>query len=118
RLWVGEREATGKVSLYHGPVLLAYDTRFGPHDAEHPPVVDVARPPQVIEGRGAHTPAPQPFLLMDFATEDGGRLRLCDFASAGAAGNRYASWLPANGQVPTPFRREDPLRAVWPNGAE
>jgi DUF1680 family protein len=114
RLWVGEREAAGKVSLYHGPLLLAYDTRFGPYDTQHLPVVDLTRAPHLLDAQQTQTPAPSPLLLIEFATEDGGLLRLCDFASAGAAGNPYASWLPAARQNPAPFHHVNPLRAQWP----
>ena len=40
----------------------------------------------------------------------GQELMLCDFASAGAAGNAYVSWLPAPGVVRLPFTRENPSR--------
>src|SRR5205085_5305782 len=48
-----------------------------------------------------------------FPTGDGGTIALCDFASAGASGNRYVSWLPVHALKPVPFSRDNPLRAVW-----
>jgi hypothetical protein len=48
------------------------------------------------------------------ATTDGRWVWLCDFASAGAAGNLYVSWLPTRGLKPVAFSRDNPLRARWP----
>jgi hypothetical protein len=44
--------------------------------------------------------------------EGGSTVRLVDYASAGADGSRYATWLPLAG-VPaaTPFSRATPLRS-------
>jgi DUF1680 family protein len=120
RLWVGEREAAGRVSLYRGPVLLAYDPRFDVYDPTHLPTIDVTRPPvgsvgAVPERRATQTARLQALMRLQFVTTDGGRIWLCDFASAGAGGNPYVSWLPASGMTPAPFTQANPLRAVWPD---
>ncbi|MBI2939663.1 MAG: glycoside hydrolase family 127 protein [Chloroflexi bacterium] len=90
RLWIGEREAEGKVSVYRGPVLLAYDPRFNAVDPDDLPRLG----PRNLTGTLA-TPRgrPAPILTVKLATE-GRDLYLCDFASAGAAGNPYVTWLP------------------------
>ncbi|MFN8514719.1 MAG: glycoside hydrolase family 127 protein [Thermomicrobiales bacterium] len=110
-LWPGEREAAGKVALYQGPILLAYDPRFDAYDPTELPALDLACAPEALE---VDSPAPRPLLLRRFATVGGGSIALCDFASAGAAGNRYVSWLPAPGLGAVPFGRDNPWRMAGP----
>ena len=119
----GDREAAGKVSLYRGPLLLAWDQAYTPYDEESLPAIDAARlgsaratPSRPALGLAAT--GPRPWLLMDVPTAGGGMVRLCDFASAGAAGTRYRSWLPgasAPPPPPMPLRPYDGARA--PTGA-
>ncbi len=106
-LWPGECEAAGKAALYQGPLLLAYDPRFDTHDPTALPELDLSRASQPL---APESPAPRPLLLRRFATTNGDSITLCDFASAGAAGNQYASWLPASGLAAVPFSRDNPLR--------
>ncbi len=69
-----------KLSIRTGPVLLAYDPRHDAYDPAQLPLVDRAR---VREGVASASPAPGAAMLsMSFATTNG-RIRLCDFASAG-----------------------------------
>jgi DUF1680 family protein len=92
--WLGEREATGKASVYRGPILLAYDQRFNALDPAELPTLDLTS----LAGDLVHPwGRPAPFLLLRLKV-GGQDLLLCDFASAGAAGNPYLTWLPAGGQ--------------------
>ena len=90
--WLGEREQAGKVSLYRGPILLAYDQRFNAMDPDDVPALSLANPHYAEEQKSGVL---SPLLLLRFTGVDGRALRLCDFASAGAAGTVYRSWLPA-----------------------
>lgn len=97
RFVTGDREQAGKVSIYRGPLLLAYDQRFNAFDeADIPPVhlqgLADARPVAVADEAGVVS---APWLLVDVPAAGGRRVRLCDFANAGAAGTRYRSWLAA-----------------------
>lgn len=89
--WKGEREAAGKVSLYRGPLLFAFDARFNAMDTHEVPVLPLHRMAYAVERCDKY---PQPGILLRFKEYNGPELVLCDFASAGTAGTRYISWLP------------------------
>lgn len=103
----GAAEAAGKVSLYRGPLLLAWDQILNPHDEDAVPALDLPRllrnlpedvrlvesaPP---DSASFHQPRPIVQLELRSPIVEGQPLRLVDFASAGATGARYRSWLPA-----------------------
>jgi hypothetical protein len=90
-LMPGERECQGKVSIYHGPILLAFDPRFNPGLSLDVPRIDIAR---TAQSNGSEWRHPVPFYTQTFFTKDGKPITLCDFATAGMAGNRYLTWLP------------------------
>ncbi len=107
--WTGERECAGKVSLYRGPILLAYDPRFDQFSVDELPALALdALQTQSIDWQIE----PKPVVLEAVATIDGRVARLCDFATAGAAGTRYITWLPAESTPAAPFSRDNPLRAA------
>ncbi|HSV72318.1 MAG TPA: beta-L-arabinofuranosidase domain-containing protein [Chthonomonadales bacterium] len=107
RAVAGDREAAGRVSLFRGPLLLAWDQAHSSVDEERLPAIDVAKLSRArvvpsAPALGLRATGPRPWLLVELATVEGGVLRLCDFASAGAAGTRYRSWLPAASAPPPP----------------
>ena len=101
----GANEAAGRVSLYRGPVLLAYDQASNPFDEDHLPAVNLARLSEarlVSPSPGTVLSTPPAWLRLDLPVGGDGSLRLVDFASAGANGTRYRSWLPAENPPPPP----------------
>ena len=127
----GDLEQAGHAALYRGPILLAADSRFA---AEASAAIDVSKlgesQPIAVDGLGEKaTGLLRPWLAVDVPTIDGRRLRLIDFASAGAATiegqplSTYRSWLPAQGlrpPRPVAWRPADktqcgagPIRFLW-----
>ena len=97
----GDREALGKVSLFRGPLLLAWDQRNNPFDEAGIPHVALDRLTAAKISPQKNGPL-RPWLLVDLPSTDGKNIRLCDYASAGATGTRYRSWLPAANPLPPP----------------
>jgi hypothetical protein len=101
RATAGERRLRGQASLFRGPILLAYDRAW---NAFRRVCNAAARREKPLVGsrsavaahlarressrRGSHG-GPRPRGAKDRDVV------LCDFASAGAAGTRYRTWLPA-----------------------
>ncbi|MCA9445551.1 MAG: glycoside hydrolase family 127 protein [Candidatus Omnitrophica bacterium] len=104
--WVGDGDKAGKISIYHGPLLLAYDQRFNDYDSDAIPTLDY----QNLEEKPVYldTETFQPLIVQEFKGADGTPLRLCDFATAGALGTEYVSWLPVENAPPPPFHVESP----------
>jgi DUF1680 family protein len=104
-------EFTVLCSIYRGPILLAYDPRHNATDPEEFPILKAGRLKlKAVEERTWL----KPWILLEATAQDGRKLRLCDFGSAGAAGNPYKSWLPVSfrekpGAV---FSPENPLRTI------
>jgi len=108
-VWAGERECDGKASIYRGPILLAYDQRYNPMDPDDVPTLDAKN----LEGSSVKwTEWPVPLTLFEFRANSGQKVILCDFASAGAAGTIYRSWLSVEGVKPLSFSVENPLRSA------
>jgi DUF1680 family protein len=107
-LWAGERESSGRASIYRGPILLTYDPRFNPGKPVDPPPLD---PSDLGLRLRSWTGQQPPVLLVEIKTGSGPIL-LCDFASAGFDGSPYRSWLPSGSTTTVPFRREHPWRSA------
>ena len=129
-LWVGERDCKGLTSVYRGPVLLTYDNRYNlpiaeekPESIRHyddwKPQNDTVLEVPELDARALKNRPSEwedwipPWMLFEFGTSDGRKVRLCDFGSAGEAGTPYRSWLPVrNLPGPGTFSRQNPLRSV------
>jgi len=104
----GDGEMFGRMSVYRGPLLLAYDVIHNTVDEAEMPVLNpamlkdarVSFPEQ--DAAGSLIGRYSPWVFVDVPTGDGAGLRLCDYATAGAGGSRYVSWLPAEGLLPPP----------------
>lgn len=95
--WKGQREQEGGISLYRGPILLAYDQRFNAMDSDDLPALNrETLAHALIENEGFLSP----WVLAKFTAPDGRLLHLCDFASAGSTGTFYRSWLDWEGEAP------------------
>lgn len=109
----GANEAVGKVSLYRGPLLLAFDQAENAFDEDALPAIDLQRLGEALVVAPRETSdkleSPlRPWLVLEVPTSDGRPLRLVDFASAGARGTRYRSWLPAKSPPPPPAFTQAP----------
>jgi hypothetical protein len=98
-----------RASVYRGPLLLAHDPHDQSADSAELPVLDGAT---LKLRRGTDRRWLQPWLLLETMAADGSKVHFCDFASAGAAGTAYETWLPvANAPTPVPFANRNPLRS-------
>ncbi len=130
--WRGEKQCQGLASIYRGPILLAYDQRFNPAAPASPKacalpdnLIDVTAdwvreflPVPALDARSlSFEPAGwdgwfRPQILLEGQTSKGQPVRLCDFASAGATGTLYRTWLPVSHARRNPrFSRKNPLRS-------
>lgn len=103
----GAQEAAGKVSLYRGPLLLAFDQAHNSMDEGALPPMErstlgearvVKSSVGAIEAAGRF----EPWLAMELPGPAGQRVQLVDFASAGAMGTRYRTWFVAAEPLPPP----------------
>ena len=105
--WVGEKECAGKISVYRGPLLLAFDQRYNTMDTDEIPVLDIRG---LKNEKIAFGDWPEPWVLLRFRTQQGKEIVLCDFTSAGSVGTHYRSWLPGRGISGRAFSKASP---VW-----
>ncbi len=99
-------------SIYRGPVLLAYDARFNDGDFLPENIPYLAEPALKLVPKWEKVPSDNPLILLEGKDATGKAVRYCDFASAGATGNYYQSWVPVGFQCPeVEFSRENPRRS-------
>ena len=101
----GDRHVDYKTSLYSGPILLAYDQSLNTLDPAELPALDFNR---LTLKPAACASAFQPMVLFEVRGEKDTPFFLCDYATAGAHGAWYASWLRVDNAPPAPFAQ------VWP----
>jgi DUF1680 family protein len=107
--WVGERESFGLASVYQGPILLAFDPVYNTVDPETVPEMDArSLQLQAVESQRSI----KPWLLVKVRAANGQDVTLCDFATAGAYGNFYRTWLPIRNVQPL---ASDPAALPWTN---
>jgi hypothetical protein len=100
------------VSIYRGPVLLAYDARFNEGDYTPALIPHLAKPELELLPEWEKVPSDNPLILVEGKSADGKAVRYCDFASTGATGNYYKTWVPVvfNCQK-IEFSKENPRRS-------
>ncbi|MBL7644767.1 MAG: glycoside hydrolase family 127 protein [Candidatus Hydrogenedentes bacterium] len=92
----GDHYVDFRGSLYRGPLLLAYDQKHNTLDPAELPALDL----QSLNAKPATTDARfHPMVLFSVDT-DKGPLQLVDYATAGAHGTYYQSWLPMKNLPP------------------
>jgi uncharacterized protein len=114
RAVAGANEAAGKVSLYRGPLLLAWDQAHTAYDAAKVSAIDLGRLADahiVSDQAGTQSSRTRTWLQMDVPGTEGNTVRLVDFASAGTAGTHYRSWLTAAKPLPPPAFSQYPRDA-------
>ena len=132
RYVAGDLEQFGRASFYRGPILLAWDDRFG--DLDETQEIDTMKLGEALLVPAENSLQPSadvhdPWLVVDLPTTGPQPARLIDFASAGATTvegqpiSRYTTWLPAqplDPPSPVAWRPADgerlapgPIRFIW-----
>ena len=104
----GDGDFAGKISVYYGPLLLAYDQYFNAFEEDAIPTIspkafDDAKIELVSSNPDAERVgfySPQIFVRLTPEDASAPPLFLVDFAFAGSLGATYASWLPATQIAP------------------
>ena len=77
RVVEGAREASGRVAVYRGPLLLSYDARLNREGPLEAAPIRVTEPTDVSTGTAGGA------VVVTFLDSHGGTASLCDYASAG-----------------------------------
>jgi hypothetical protein len=95
--YFGKKECENKISIYRGPLLLAYDEI---HNGKPISVVPEAIPEDIAFGapiQAQNSRYAKPGLLLPVGMGNGRTAYLCDFASAGISGSHYVTWMAIGG---------------------
>ena len=101
----GDHHVQFNTSLFKGPLLLAFDQKHNAIDPADLPELDLKTlelTPALCDARF------QPIVLFKARAVDGREVFLTDFATAGAHGTYYRSWLPVRNAPPAPFQLVQP----------
>ncbi len=97
RLLHGKMECENKISIYRGPLLLAYDEI---HNGKPISMAPAAIPENIGFGapiQSQNSRYAKPGLLLPVDIGNGRMANLCDFASAGISGSNYVTWMAISG---------------------
>lgn len=114
----GDQHVQFNTSLFRGPILLTFDQKHNTVDPAEVPELDLDT--TKLEPLPADDPILTdrplgPIVAVTAQAVDGRRIILCDFATAGAYGTYYRSWLPVRNAPPAPFQLQHPeANAVLP----
>ncbi len=104
RFLIGKEDYAGRVSVYQGPMLLTYDTRYDLDQRRHLSPLNIngltITPIKQHDSKG-------PWVLARMTDGDGKHLTVCDFSSAGLFGDYFQSWFDLKRCQPTPFVGRD-----------
>ncbi|GMW00671.1 MAG: hypothetical protein AMXMBFR84_18080 [Candidatus Hydrogenedentota bacterium] len=96
----GDSYVDHKSSVFRGPILLTYDQKFNAVEPGMLPELDLLNlslEPEAVVTQFSPIAAYR-------AASGSTTLTLVDYASAGASGTAYRSWMPARNGEPSPFR--------------
>jgi hypothetical protein len=101
----------GRAAIHVGPLLLSFDAEYNAIETADLKPIDMSAlrleaAPVTMKRDGFHFP---PMGLWRTATDGGDAVYLCDFASAGAMGTDYVSWLPASHVPPAATMLKTPV---------
>jgi len=94
--WKGHKQYSDKTSLYHGPILLAYDNYFNKKNPEGIFIKDLKKFEEIKTDKRDKL---NPWILFKFNGVGGEEILLCDFASAGVRGYQYWTWLSISDKI-------------------
>lgn len=105
RTLLGDGAQLGRLSLYKGPLLLAFEQADNDYDVNDLAALDFK---DFVLNKFANVDANPAVVRLNFKTKSGNNAVLRDFASAGTTGTEYATWLPVENAPPPDINLEYP----------